>query len=81
MNPWLFNVQVMAAELVFMKNGSNLDFVLVEQHVGDAITDREFPSRLRTHQVSIDDLDFQKDVVSFLEEFHISFVVLDQGCG
>ena len=58
-----------------------LDFVLVEQHVGDAIADREFASRLWTHQVSIDDLDFQEDVVSFLQEFHITFVVLDQGSG
>ena len=57
------------------KNTSFLHLVLIEEHVGNAICDGELAPRLGTHQVPVDDLDFEEDVMRLLEELLVVLVL------
>ena len=53
-----------------------LNFILVQQHVRDAVVDRENAPRFRTLQRTLDHVHLEQDVVQLLQRFHI---VLDVG--
>ena len=56
-------------------------FVLIEEHVRNAICHGKLAPRLRTHQVAVDGLDLEEDVVRFLEELLIVLVLLTERGG
>ena len=58
-----------------VQNASFLHLVLIEEHIWDAICDGELASRLGTHQVPVDDLDFEEDVMRLLEELLVVLVL------
>lgn len=64
--------------MVKLLNTKLLDFVLVEQHVWNAIIDWEFSTRFWAHQISIDDVDLQQNVVSLLQKVLIVLIVVHQ---
>lgn len=46
----------------------DLDLVLVEEHVGNAIGDGEYPSGFRTLQLTLEHIDLEEQVMELLEE-------------
>ena len=58
-----------------VQNATFLHLVLIEEHIRDAICDGELAPRLGTHQVPVDDLDFEEDVVRLLEEVLVVLVL------
>ena len=53
-------------------------FVLIEEHVRNAICHGKLAPRLRTHQVPVDDLDLEEDVVRLLKELLVVLVLLTE---
>jgi hypothetical protein len=57
----------------------HLNFVLVEEHVGDAVGDGELSARLWADEVAVDHLDLEEDVVRLLKKLLVILIVLGEG--
>ena len=52
-----------------------LYFVFVEKHVRDAVRNGKSSACLRTHEVTVDNVDFHQNVMSFFEEVVFGLVM------
>jgi hypothetical protein len=59
----------------------NLNFIFIEKHVGDSLVDGKDSSGFWARQMTFDDVNFQEQMVQFLEKFSVGCGVEIDFCG